>query len=332
MRAGVPKEDGKVENVAHRRGAERVDRLGVVADHGDALAVRLHRSQDRCLQAVGVLVFVDQHMVEFLAHVPADGGFRSGVRPVEKQVVVVEHRMALLRLHVAPEEQPQLVLPLGAPGEGRREHLLERQLGIHRARIDLQAGALGRKTLLGPREAKLVADEVHEVGGILAIMNGEGRADPDPLGIFAQQPRADAVEGPGPGQRRARGGRAEARHRSDDPLDTPRHFRRRPAREGHQQDATRVGAVDDQIGDAMRKGVGLAGARAGDDEQRRALLALPRGIGRREPLVRVQRVEPGGVHAANQTRGRVLQNHVSRFVRKRTWPFASGMIERREVD
>jgi hypothetical protein len=55
---------GKIEDVAHGRGAERVDRLRVVADHGEAAAVGLERQQDRGLQAVGVLIFVDQHVIE----------------------------------------------------------------------------------------------------------------------------------------------------------------------------------------------------------------------------------------------------------------------------
>ena len=44
--------------------AERIDRLRVVADDGQAAAVGLERQQDRGLQAVGVLVFVDQHVIE----------------------------------------------------------------------------------------------------------------------------------------------------------------------------------------------------------------------------------------------------------------------------
>ncbi len=41
-----------------------VDRLGIVADHGQAASVGLERQEDRGLQAIGILVFVDQHMVE----------------------------------------------------------------------------------------------------------------------------------------------------------------------------------------------------------------------------------------------------------------------------
>ena len=44
-------------------------------------------------------------------------------------------------------------------------------------------------------------NEVYEVRGILAIMNGELRIEPELDGIFAQQPGADSMERPGPGKR-----------------------------------------------------------------------------------------------------------------------------------
>ena len=40
------------------------------------------------------------------------------------------------------------------------------------------------------------------------------------------------------------------------------------AREGQHQDARRVDAVDHQVRDPVRERIGLAGARAGDDQQR----------------------------------------------------------------
>ena len=60
---------GKVEDVAHGGGAERVDRLGVVADHRQAAASGLERQQDRGLQAVRVLVLVDEDVIEAAADI-----------------------------------------------------------------------------------------------------------------------------------------------------------------------------------------------------------------------------------------------------------------------
>ena len=52
-----------------------------------------------------------------------------------------------------------------------------------------------------------------------------------------------------------------------DPLDPTRHLGRGPAGESQQEDAARIGAVDDQMRDAMGQGVGLARSGSGDDQQ-----------------------------------------------------------------
>ena len=94
----------------------------------------------------------------------------------------------------------QLGLPSGAPGKTRRAPARS-DLGVDAPRIDRKAGALGRKAAFRLREAKLVPDEVHQVGGVFAVMDGESRIEADLLGVFAQQPRADAMKGARPGQR-----------------------------------------------------------------------------------------------------------------------------------
>ena len=73
-------------------------------------------------------------------------------------------------------------------------------------------------------------------------------------------------------------------HLAADALDPARHLGGGAAREGHQQDAARVGAVDDQMRDAVRERVGLARAGAGDDQQRPgdvAAVAVPCSTARR---------------------------------------------------
>ena len=60
---------GEVEDVPHGGRAEGVDRLGVVADHGQPLALGREPIEDLGLERVGVLILVDQHAIEQ----PADG-------------------------------------------------------------------------------------------------------------------------------------------------------------------------------------------------------------------------------------------------------------------
>jgi hypothetical protein len=62
----------------------------------------------------------------------------------------------------------------------------------------------------------------------------------------------------------------------------PRHLQRRAAGEGEEQDPLRLHAFEHEVRDAVREGAGLAGAGAGDDEQR------ARGRLRGRALLRVQ--------------------------------------------
>ena len=86
----------------------------------------LSAEQDRCLQPIGVLVFVDEHVVEALADVARERRLRHHVGPVEQQVVVVEDVLRLLRGDVGVEQLRQLALPLRAPREHGGEHVGER--------------------------------------------------------------------------------------------------------------------------------------------------------------------------------------------------------------
>ena len=113
--------------------------------HGDARAVGPQQRDDLGLQRVGVLVLVDEHVVEALAHARAGG--RVGEQPVpeEQQVVVVEHLLLLLAVDVGGEEAAEVVLGVAAPGEGRRQHLGEGELRVDAARVDVEAGGLLRE-------------------------------------------------------------------------------------------------------------------------------------------------------------------------------------------
>ena len=106
---------GKVENVADSRGAERIDRLRVVADDGEAAPTGLQRQQDRGLEAVGVLIFVDEDMIESAADVVGKGRVADGLRPIEQKIIVIEDVLPLLGLDIGREQVAQLGRPGGAP-------------------------------------------------------------------------------------------------------------------------------------------------------------------------------------------------------------------------
>jgi hypothetical protein len=54
----------EIQDVAHRRCSEGVDRLRIVSDHGKPAPVRLHGEEDVRLKRVGILIFVDQDVIE----------------------------------------------------------------------------------------------------------------------------------------------------------------------------------------------------------------------------------------------------------------------------
>ena len=251
----------EIEDVADGRGAEGIDRLRVVADDGEAAPAGFQRQQDRGLKAVGVLIFVDQDVVEPAADILRQRRLANGLRPIEQQIVVIEDVLRLLGLDIGREQVAELRPPSGAPGKRDPQHLLERQFRIDGAGIDGEAGPLGREPALGLREAKLMSSEVHEIGGILPVMDREIGIEADLLRVVAQDPRADPMERAGPRERVRHDAGVGAHRQGANAFDAARHLGSRPAGESHQQDAARIGAVDDQMGDAMGERVGLAGSR-----------------------------------------------------------------------
>ena len=248
--------------------------MRVVADDGQSAPVRLELEQDRGLEPVGVLVLVDQHVIEPAGDVFRDRRLAHHLRPVEQEIVVVEHVLALLGVEIGGKQRPQLVLPRAAPRVGFCQHRRELLLGIDGAGVDGEAGRLGGKAAFLGRETEIVADQIHQVGGILAVMDGESRVQSDLGGVFPQQPRADGVEGAGPAQRAGQRSPCDCAVRPEcliaDPLDPPRHLDGGAARERHQQDAAGIDAVGGEMHHAMGERAGLARSGTRDHQERGA--------------------------------------------------------------
>ena len=163
----------KVENVAHRRCAKGIDRLRVVANHRHASPIGLERNQYLRLEAIGVLILVDEDVIETRPHFAGQRRVPRGLRPVQEQVVIVENVLRLLRRRVAGKELPQLVFPMRAPGEGASQHLGERCLTVDDARVNREARHLARKAIPRRRETEFMPDDGEQIFGIASIMNSE---------------------------------------------------------------------------------------------------------------------------------------------------------------
>src|SRR6185295_19647905 len=91
---------GEVENVAHGRGPKGIDRLRVVADNSQTTPGWFQGQQDRGLQAVRILILIDQHMIETRRHVVRDRALDHHLSPVEEEIVIIQYVLLLLCLHI----------------------------------------------------------------------------------------------------------------------------------------------------------------------------------------------------------------------------------------
>ena len=97
------------------------------------------------------MVLVYEHVIEAAADIVGDGRVRHHLRPVEKEVVIVENVVLLLGLDIGREKLLQLRGPAGAPRVGAAEYFFDLGLGVDAARVDREASPLCRETALGLR-------------------------------------------------------------------------------------------------------------------------------------------------------------------------------------
>ena len=226
-------------------------------------------------------------MVEALAHAGAAGRVGEQAAPEQQQVVVVEHLLLLLGVGVAGEELAQAFFGRQAPREGRVQHLVQRQLRVDAARVHVQARGLLREAVAAAAEAQGGAGDVHEILRVAPVDDREVRLHADVAGVDAQQAGGDGVEGAAPD---ALGGAARrVAAGGEHGLDAPQHLGGGAAREREQQHAPRVGAALDEVRHAVHERGRLAGAGAGDDEQR------PVAVLRRGELLWVELLKHGAV-------------------------------------
>ena len=102
----------EAENVLHGGRTERVDGLRIIAHHRDAFAVGLERVNDVALQAAGVLVFIDQHMVEILGQALRQRGRLHHHVPVQQQIIEIQAAIFLFAADVFAIQLGQDPLPI----------------------------------------------------------------------------------------------------------------------------------------------------------------------------------------------------------------------------
>ena len=265
-------------------------RGGKVADGAGARALP-QQPQPQILGDVGVLVLVDQDVLEALLVLP------QHVRLLAEQADVLDQQIAEIGgvEHLQPLLIGDVELLALAAGEARAlagRHLVGRQAAVlpavdqageHARRPALLVDVLGLEQLLD--QPDLVVD----------VEDGEIGLQPDQLGVPAQDLAADRVEGAEPGH--------ALDHAADHGADALLHLARGLVGEGDGEDLRRPGPPGgEDVGDARGQHPGLAGPRAGQHQhrpvERHHRLALLRievlEIGRRPPADPRARADPAG--------------------------------------
>ncbi len=184
----------EAEDVADLGAAPGVDRLVVVADAADVAVGPRQGAQPEVLGDVGVLILVDEDVAELalvaFENVRLGGEQRQRVQQQIAEIAGVQHPQPLLILAV--ERQREAVGGVRALGGG--------DLVGHEAAVlpplD-QRQDQPRRGFLGVDPAG-VEELLDQPLLVVGVENGEVRPEPDALGVGAQHPRGDGVEGTDP--------------------------------------------------------------------------------------------------------------------------------------
>ncbi len=266
----------EVQDVPDVGAAPPIDGLVVVTHDAHVAVLAAEQLDQLVLGAVGVLVLVDEEILELVA-VPCEafGVALEHAHRQHEQVVEVDRVGEAQRLLEAFEDRRHRL------GKRIQRHALvlrrldERVLGIGDRRVD---GA--RRELLG-RDSVPLHQALHDAERIVLVVDRVRRCTVHEMRRRAEHAGPDRVERAGPHA----GGRA-----AEEPADAVAHFAGGFVGERDREDVSRGHAFDvDEARDARREDPRLARPRARQDEERTVhmeySLALRRVEARRQPLV-----------------------------------------------
>lgn len=236
-------------------------------------------ADDVHLQAVYVLILVDQHVVEALGELRADHLVRRERAPIQKQVVEIDHAKRLLTRRICLEESCDCFGVLLTPRKQFCDQLAQATLAVDRSRVDLKQRALLGKAGPALRMTVLLSKQVEDVGGVTGVEQAEPRGQAERGRVLSDELVRDRVKGAAQDPTTACRDRD---HRST----ALEHFACRPAGEGEQQDPLGRCTGGDEPRHARTKGRRFSRPGAGQDQERAA------GVPHRSLLLWVQLGEP----------------------------------------
>ncbi len=241
----------EVQDVPDIRPAERVDALGIVADHADVLEAFGQLANQQILDAVGILVLVHEDVLEPVLvpfqHVAVAG---EEFQRLQEKVVEVQ------RIRVPQAALVFLVDLTGALDQGIVPRLAVLCGPKHLVLRDADAAPDARRAelLLGDPEG--LHDAAHQRLGIVGVVDGEVAGIAELLGLEPEEAGAERMERPHP-ERLA--------PLADQGGDPALHLPRRLVREGERQDGPRRNAEMHQVRGAVREDARLPAARTRHD-------------------------------------------------------------------
>ena len=253
------------EDVLDLGPAERIDRLRVVAHDADLRMGLRQPADDRILRIVGVLILVDQNVLELLLI----AGQHVGTIPqqdvgLQKQIIEVHRAVALATLAVDVVDVAEFG-DLGLPVLGRAGRI--GQIGARRDEAVLGVGDTRREhvgLVLLVGKVQFPHDGLQQVFAVAGFVDRERIGEPDLFGVLPQDARKDRVE-------RTHADIAAAvvgQHLRD----AFAHRLGGLVRKGQGQNVPGLNALLDHVCDARGQHAGLARPRARDDERRRVVI------------------------------------------------------------
>ncbi len=122
------------------------------------------------------------------------------MRPVEQQVVVVEHALQQLGVHVRGEETGAGRLPIrGHHGTPDRSTVAASVARVHHARVDRETRTIwaGKRFSFAESPSSCRTRFMRSAESSRSLMVNDGDK-PDEIRVITQKPRADAVKRAGP--------------------------------------------------------------------------------------------------------------------------------------
>ena len=260
----------KIEDVVNVGATERVDALRVVSDDRDVLVRSTHAAENPRLHEIRILVLIDEDVVvERRDTIGERRGMLEHQRPKDEQIIIIDEVALDLAARVLGKNAQDVVGKVGKLRQLAAENVLDRNLGVDVARVDVVQRLLLRESLFLLAITEIGAGDTDAIDGIGLIHDREIAWQTRRLSEHSEQAIPGAVKGAAV---------HVAAQRADESLGAREHLVRGAPGEGQKKNALRLHAALEQVRHPIDERPRLARSRAGDDEQRAVAIHRRRSL------------------------------------------------------